>query len=110
MGIKKVISSVKENTSGTFTFIRGLRLKRICICVFLIYISFFDENSFYKRAQNKIRIIKLQKEITTYKNEIERSKDRFNELNSNKENLEKYAREQFLMKKPNEDMFLIKVD
>ena len=41
---------------------------------------------------------------------FENDRNRLNELRTNNENLEKFAREQYLMKKPNEDIFIISPD
>ena len=88
-------------------FYRRLKFLRIILLLGVIFMIFFDENSLIKRVQYKIKIIELQKEIDYYKEEIENSKRRLNELNSNTTNLEKFAREQFYMKKDNEDVYLI---
>ena len=38
---------------------------------------------------------------------IKKDKNRIHELKTNRDNLEKFAREQYLMKKKNEDIFII---
>ena len=48
--------------------------------------------------------------IEHYQHVIDESNRRLNELRSNSENLEKFAREQYLMKKPNEDIYIIEVE
>jgi cell division protein FtsB len=47
----------------------------------------------------------LEKEY--YQQKIEEDRRRIDELKTNTENLEKFAREQYLMKKDNEDIFVI---
>lgn len=88
-------------------FHRKVKVTRLFLTLFALFIFFFDENSILKRIQYHWKIMELTREINHYKNEIEGSKARFNELNSNRDNLEKFAREQFLMKKSNEDIYLI---
>ena len=47
------------------------------------------------------------KEKAYYQNKIEEDNRKMKELLSNKDNLEKFAREQYLMKNKNEDIFVI---
>jgi len=49
----------------------------------------------------------LKKEKAYYQNKIEEDNRKMKELLSNKDNLEKFAREQYLMKNKNEDIFVI---
>ncbi len=51
----------------------------------------------------------LQNTKVFYQEQIEKNQKQLKELNS-KESLEKYAREQYLMKKKDEVIFLIEVD
>ncbi len=52
-------------------------------------------------------IRQLEDDREYYLEQIQKDSARLSELTTNKENLEKYAREQFLMKKPNEDVFVV---
>lgn len=52
-------------------------------------------------------IRQLEDDREFYLEQIEKDSARLHELTTDKENLEKYAREQFLMKKDNEDVFVI---
>lgn len=52
-------------------------------------------------------IRQLDKDREFYEEQIKTDSTRLNELTTNKANLEKYAREQFLMKKPDEDVFVV---
>lgn len=49
----------------------------------------------------------LENEKEYYQNKIEQDNKKLNELKTNDENLEKFAREQYLMKKSDEDIFII---
>lgn len=89
---------------------RRFKILKFFLSLFALFIIFFDDNSMLKRLQYHLKVMELNREITFYKKEIEESKAKFNELNSNKENLEKFAREQFLMKKKNEEIFLIEAN
>lgn len=75
--------------------------------LFLVWISFFDKNSFVEKAQIRNKISTLSKEKTYYQQKIEEDNRKMKELLSNRDNLEKFAREQYLMKKKDEDIFII---
>lgn len=49
----------------------------------------------------------LEKDKAYYEKKIIEDSQRLKELKTNKENLEKFAREQYLMKRDNEDVFVI---
>jgi cell division protein FtsB len=78
----------------------------ISLLVFGIIVGFLDENSALRRFGYKREIMQLHEEIAKYKAEYEESTEKLNELNSNPESLEKIAREKYLMKKPNEDIYV----
>ena len=73
---------------------------------FLVVIVFLDENSLIQRAQHKREISILKSEIAKYKKQYEEDTRKLKELMDNPEALEKIAREKYLMKKPNEDIFI----
>ena len=73
---------------------------------FLVVIVFLDENSLIQRAKHKREISTLNSEIARYKKQYEEDTRKLKELMNNPEALEKIAREKYLMKKPNEDIFI----
>ena len=79
----------------------------ITISVFCIWILFFDQNNLVDRMRMSAEIRQLKADREYYFDQIEKDSTRFHELTTDKENLEKYAREQFLMKKKNEDVFVV---
>ena len=74
--------------------------------IFLVIIGFVDENNLIRRAKYKYEIMQLQNEIKYYRDIYEKDTERMNELNSNPEDIEKIAREKYLMKTPDEDIFI----
>lgn len=79
----------------------------ITLFVFVVYIVFFDSNSLIYRLKSQKEIANLEKEIKFYKQHIETDKEKIDALNSSLENLEKFAREEYLMKNANEEIFII---
>ena len=68
---------------------------------------FFDSNDFVTQYQMSKKLSDLEEEKEYYLQKIDSVKNDREELLSNAELLEKYAREKYLMKKPNEDLFII---
>ena len=79
----------------------------LTISVFAIWMLFFDQNNVVDRIKMTTEINQLEEDREYYLEQIQKDSARLSELTTNKENLEKYAREQFLMKKPDEDVFII---
>ena len=78
----------------------------ITIVAFLIIIVFLDENNLIQRGRQRQEIKELTMEIEKYRNQYEEDTRMLKELMNNPEALEKVAREKYLMKKPNEDIFI----
>ncbi len=75
--------------------------------VFLIWISFFDENNLITQYQYHAELSKLQDEEVFYQEELVKIQASLKELQTNPTTLEKFAREKYLMKKDNEELFVI---
>ncbi|MEZ4947436.1 MAG: septum formation initiator family protein [Cyclobacteriaceae bacterium] len=77
--------------------------------LFLIWMIFVDSNELITRFSMSSKLRALESEKEYYEAKIlEVEKDR-KELMTNKELLEKFAREKYLMKKETEDLFIIQV-
>lgn len=74
---------------------------------FFLWISFFDSSNllFIRELKKEKKSLKTEKNY--YVNEINEAKNLRDDLFGSKENLEKFARETYLMKKDEEDIFLI---
>lgn len=79
----------------------------IVLGVFTIHITFFDENNLITRLENKMTISELSKEVEAYRTEYDRSTKMLNSIKKDPASIEKIAREKYLMKKDNEDIYLI---
>lgn len=75
--------------------------------LFSIWMIFLDEHNILFLRQNLNKLKKYRVESVYYKKKIEKEAQKLKELQDDSKNLEKYAREQFLMKKKDEDIFLI---
>jgi cell division protein FtsB len=82
--------------------------KYFLVTVFFVgWMLFFDRNDLLSQYEYRSQLNKLQEEKDFYIKETERVKRDLDELNSNQEMLEKFAREKYLMKKDNEDVYVI---
>lgn len=79
----------------------------LTLVVFLIWILLFDNNNLIDRYHYMKNLRQLEKDKEYYQQRIEEDRRKLNELKTNNENLEKFAREQYFMKKDNEDIYII---
>lgn len=79
----------------------------LTLVVFGVWVGFFDQNNLWDRYKLASRINQLEKQKHHYELEIEQNQRKLNEIQESPESLEKFAREQYLMKKENEDIFVI---
>lgn len=88
-----------------FLGLKNLQVVILSIVVFMLFL--FSDSNVIKRAESDKEIRSLKKQIEFYRNKIEADKTKLYELQSDKDNLEKFARENYLMKRENEEVFII---
>ena len=76
--------------------------------MFLVWISFLDENNLVLLNDRLNELNKKEETIDSLLLEISEMEDRLKRLNNNQDELERFARENFLMKKDGEDIILIR--
>ena len=74
---------------------------------FIIWMIFFDKNYLFSQYEYHQQLSKLKQEQEFYKAQTAQVNKDLDELTSDKAKLEKFAREKYLMKKDNEDVFVI---
>jgi cell division protein DivIC len=77
---------------------------------FAIWMLFFDRNDFRLQLRRVGELSKLQESEKLMNKQISDTKDELSLLKTNPETLEKYAREKYMMKRDNEDLFIISTD
>lgn len=87
-------------------------LRRVPLIVYiagaLIFeMLFIDENSFIQSFRYSRQIAELRSSVNHYQQIVDESRARLDELRTSDENLEKFARETYQMKRDNEDVFII---
>ena len=78
----------------------------VAIPFFAVTLFVGDSNVFNRSKYDK-RILFLEKEIDRYTKELEATRKKNQELQFDKEGLERFAREEYLMKKENEDIYIV---
>jgi cell division protein FtsB len=74
---------------------------------FVAWLLFLDKNDLYSQYTKHNQVVELQKQRDFLVKETAQVSKDLDELTSNREKLEKFAREKYLMKKDNEDVFVI---
>lgn len=88
--------------------VRLLKNKYFLVTIaFVIWMLFFDKNDLYSQFEQHQQLDKLEQERDFYSKETAKVSKDLDELSSNPQKLEKFAREKYLMKKANEDVFVI---
>ncbi|MGB5654645.1 MAG: septum formation initiator family protein, partial [Robiginitalea sp.] len=81
----------------------------LVLTIFTIWMLFFDTNSLLIHRELKKEINKLEKQQEFLKDEISRDRAIIEKLSDPRE-LEKFAREQYYLKRKNEDIYLIEYE
>lgn len=77
---------------------------------FAIWMLFFDRNDIPLQLQRMQELSKLQKSEKLLLTKIIETRKELDLLKNNPATLEKYAREKYLMKKDNEDLYIVNID
>jgi len=79
----------------------------LTLIIFFFWLLFFDHNNLIDRYKELRNLRQFEKDRIYYTERIQIDSQRLKQLKTNNKNLEKFAREQYFMKKPNEDIFVI---
>jgi len=81
----------------------------IITLLFLVWMIFFDETRYFNHRELNKEIHKLEESAKYYENEIDHDKKIIKNL-QDPDSLERFAREEYRMKKKNEDIYIIEFD
>jgi hypothetical protein len=79
----------------------------IAFMVFSVWMLFIDDNNIFFLRKNVNKVKEYRVEKAHFLEKIRKDSLQLQEMKANAKNLEKFAREEFLMKKKDEDIFLI---
>ena len=78
----------------------------ITLVLFVVVVGFLDENSLVRRMQYMREENRLLDEIERYSAEYKKNTIKLQELSVDSGAIERIAREKYLMKKPDEDIYV----
>lgn len=82
----------------------------ITLGIFALIVLFLDENSMLRRMQLNQEESDLREEIAKYRNEFDESTRLLNEITADSVAIEQVARERYMMKLPEEDIYVFEED
>jgi cell division protein FtsB len=91
--------------SHTLSFLRNKFL--LATAAFIVWMLFFDRNDVFTQIQRRSELNELKQSKAYFEKQIAENKKFSNDLQFNAQAIEKYAREKYLMKRDNEDLFII---
>lgn len=80
----------------------------IATILFIVWMLFFDHNNIFLHLQYRKELNELKADKKYYQEQIDQTKKDVDLIKSNPQALERVAREQYLMKKDDEDVFVVK--
>lgn len=100
--IMKVIRTIIDYLFSKFTKVQLVAIVVLLVCAFVI-----SDSNIFARIGYDAEIHNLKGQVKYYKEKTEEDRRKLNELHSNKDDVEKFARENYLMKKENEEIFVL---
>lgn len=98
----ETIKTWSKNIFGRFS-----KVQLLSIAIIVVIVFFIGDSNIFNRLSNSLKINELNKQISYYREETQKDKEKLRELSSSNDNVEKFARENYLMRKPNEDVFIV---
>ena len=84
-----------------------VRYAIISTAIFLLFICVIKRDNLFRWIEAGVTIHKQEKQMEFYEADIARLKDEVKSLTTDKDTLEKFAREKFLFSEPGEDVYVI---
>ena len=79
----------------------------LSVTVFAVWMLFFDKNDVFTQMQRRRDLAEIEESKTYFSQKIAESKKFSKDIQSDAAAIEKFARERYLMKRENEDLFLV---
>jgi cell division protein FtsB len=104
-GQRMMIKVILQKQMRIFRLLRNKYF--ITVLALIAWLFFFDKNDVFTQYELIQKCEKLEKEKEYYLTEISNNKANLNELRTNPRSLETFSREKYLMKKDNEDVYIL---
>lgn len=83
-----------------------VRYAIISTAIFLLFICVIKRDNLFRWIEAGVTIKRQEKQMEFYESDIGRLKEEVNSLTTDKDTLEKFAREKFLFAEPGEDVYV----
>ena len=104
---KKVIQNIKNTISESKTF-KVARNKYFIVTVFFfVWVLFIDTSNIFVWFSDMRTVASQERQKEYFKEAIKLTDEKLKELESNRDSLEKFAREQYLFHEPDEEVFVV---
>ena len=94
-----------RQVTGIISFFRNKYI--LALTVFAVLMLFIDHNDIFNQLNRKQQLNDLLASKKFSQQQIDQTKKNLADLQNNSAALEKYAREKFLLKRDNEDVFVV---
>jgi len=99
---------MKMTSRGFQGFLTGFKNRYVVTAVFaLVWVTFISEIDLIYLFKSQRTLVQLRNQVEHYEREIAATSAQLNALSSDPSRLERFAREQYFMKKDNEDLFRV---
>lgn len=82
-------------------------MQLLIIFVIIVFAFLISESNIFARIGYDAQIMELNDQIEYYRNKTTEDKQKLEQLQLDKDQIEKFVRENYLMKKDNEDVYII---
>lgn len=79
----------------------------VAFAVFAVMMLFFDENNLFVQLDRKRQLNELLSQKAYYEKQISLTNNELSELQKSPASVEKFVREHYMMKRTNEDVFVV---
>ena len=86
---------------------RYTKVQLLIILVIIFFSFFISDSNIFARFGYDAKIMELNSQIDYYREKTEQDKEKLKLLESDKDQIEKFARENYLLKKDDEDVFVV---
>ena len=99
MSLKKLLENIPKPIKNKYI---------VTLLIFMLWVIFIDNYNIISQYKTYEHLKNLKETKEFYKKEIEKDSTQLYNLKNNTREQERFAREKFLMKKENEEIFIIK--
>lgn len=106
-----ILDAMKRNLSNIWESVPSSLKNKYAVTTlaFLVYLMFFDSTDIPSQVRLQRHLNQLDHQTEYFRTMIEKDRREYEATLSTVEQMEKYARETYLMKRPDEDLYVIEV-